>query len=84
MLEADVKQKHLFAVVSLNNKIYSVIRNTYRSSANCFILFLLTKVREISLYSFFKSCNYELSFLPLFTCGKKCLKKTLVVIHLLC
>ena len=62
MPETDVKQKHVFAVVSLNNKIYSVIRNTYHSSASCFTLFLLIKVREISFYSFFKSCNYELSF----------------------
>ena len=52
----------VFAVVSLNNKIYSVVRNTYHSPASCFILFLLIKTKEISLYSFFKSCNYELSF----------------------
>ena len=30
--------------------------------SNCFILFSLIKMKEISLYSFFKSCNYELSF----------------------
>ena len=87
MLETDVKQKHDFAVVSLNNKIYSVIRNAYYSSVSCFILFLFIEVREISLYSFFKSCHYELSFgnstqfelsfLSLFTGGKKYLKKTL-------
>ena len=62
ILETDVKKKHVFAVVSLNNKIYSVIRNTFHSSASCFILFLLIKAREISLYSFYKSCNYELGF----------------------
>ena len=51
-----------FGVVSLNNKTYSVIRNTYHSSSSCFILFLLIKATDILLYSFFKSCNYELSF----------------------
>ena len=73
----------IFAVfiVSLNNTIYSVVRNTYHSPASCFIFFLLIKKKEISLYSFFKSCNYELSFLPPFTSCKKCLKKTLVRIY---
>ena len=56
-MKADV-----FAVVSWNDKIYSVVRNVYHSPASCFILFLLIKMKEISLYSFFKSCNYELSF----------------------
>ena len=50
------------AVVSLNDKIYSVVRNTYHSSPSCFISFLLIKTKEISLYSFFENCNYELSF----------------------
>ena len=53
-----------FFVVSLNSKTDSVFRNTYHSPASCFILFLLKKTKEISLYSFFKSCNYELSYLP--------------------
>ena len=55
-MKADV-----FAVVSLNDKIHSVVRNAY-SPASCFISFLLIKTKEISHYSFFKSCNYELSF----------------------
>ena len=37
----------VFAVVSLNDKIYSVVRNTYHSPASCFILFLLIKTKEI-------------------------------------
>lgn len=65
--------------------MYSVARNTYHSPTSCFIVFLLLKMKEISLDSFFKSCNYELSFwnsirFKFFTTGcKKCLKKTLVM-----
>ena len=44
----------VFAVFSLNNKIYSVVRNTYHSPASYFIMFLLIKMKEISLYSFLK------------------------------
>ena len=44
----------VFAVFSLNNKICSVVRNTYHSPASYFIMFLFIKMKEISLYSFLK------------------------------
>ena len=43
----------VFAVFSVNNKIYSVVRNTYHSPASYF-MFLLMKMKEMSLYSFLK------------------------------
>ena len=54
--ETDVKQKQMFLL------FLSMVRNTCHSPASCFILFLLIKMRKSSLYSFFKSYNYELSF----------------------
>ena len=42
------------AVVSLNNKIYSVVRNTYHSPASCVILFLLIKQRKFHFIHFLK------------------------------
>lgn len=37
-------------------------RNTYHSPESFFHIVFIDKTMEILLYSFFKSCNYELSF----------------------
>ena len=42
----------VFVVVSLYNKIYSVVRNTYHSSASCFIIFINKNEGNFTLFIF--------------------------------